>query len=171
MEKQERQPEERPVTDGVRWAHYGAAFLVTAYFVSVALRRVGAYYAPIDGWGVDVFEVSVGVLCMLRYWHGSWRTVRSVATPFPLVLGAACIMWGLGDTALTIESLGGATPPTPSAADGFGLMFFPLCYVAFVLLLRGESKRAEISFGLAAQQQHEGHVAQREEHQAEAVGG
>ena len=145
MEKQERQPEERPVTDGVRWTYYGAAFLVTAYFVSVALRRVGAYYAPIDGWGVDVFEVSVGVLCMLRYWHGSWRTVRSVATPFPLVLGAACIMWGFGDTALTIESLGGATPPTPSAADGFGLMFFPLCYLALVMLLRGDSKGVAIT--------------------------
>ena len=101
MEKQ-GQLEESPVPDGVRRAHYIAAFLLVAYFVSVALRRVGAYYAPIDGWGVDVFEVSVGILCMLRYWHGSWRTVRSVATPFPLVLGAACIMWGFGDTALTL---------------------------------------------------------------------
>jgi methyl-accepting chemotaxis protein len=140
MEKEQSQPEESPVPDGVRWAHYGAAFLLTAYFVSVALRHVGAYYAPIDGWGIDAFEVSVGVLCMLRYRHGSWRTVRSVTTPFPLILGAACIMWGFGDTALTIESLGGATPPTPSAADGFGLMFFPLCYLALVMLLRGESK-------------------------------
>lgn len=140
MERQQGQPEESPVTDGVRWAHYGAAFLVTAYFVSVALRHVGAYYAPIDGWGVDVFEVSVGVLCMLRYRHGSWRTSRSVVTPFPLLLGAACILWGFGDAALTIESLGGATPPTPSAADGFGLMFFPFCFLALVLLLRGESK-------------------------------
>ena len=144
MEKQ-GQLEESPVPDGVRRAHYIAAFLLVAYFVSVALRRVGAYYAPIDGWGVDVFEVSVGILCMLRYWHGSWRTVRSVATPFPLVLGAACIMWGFGDTALTIESLGGATPPTPSAADGFGLMFFPLCYLALVMLLRGDSKGVAIT--------------------------
>jgi methyl-accepting chemotaxis protein len=141
MEKEQGQLEESPVTDGVRWAHYCAAFLVTAYFVSVALRRVGSYYAPIDGWGVDLFEVSVGVLCMRRYWHGSWRAVRSAALLFPLVLGAACVMWGFGDTALTIESLGGATPPTPSAADGFGLMFFPLCYLALVMLLRGESKR------------------------------
>ncbi|HEY5200636.1 MAG TPA: methyl-accepting chemotaxis protein [Acidothermaceae bacterium] len=145
MEREQGQLEETPVTDGVRWAHYAAAFLIAAYFVSVALRHVGSYNAPIDGWGVDLFEISVGVLCMFRYWHGSWRNMRSVVAFFPLVLGAACIMWGFGDTALTIESLGGATPPTPSAADGFGLMFFPLCYVAFVLLLRGESKRAEIT--------------------------
>ena len=144
MEKQ-GQLEESPVPDGVRRAHYIAALLVVAYLVSVAVRRVGSYDAPIDGWGVDVFEVSVGVLCMLRYWHGSWRTVRSVVTPFPLVLGAACIMWGFGDTALTIESLGGATPPTPSAADGFGLMFFPLCYLALVMLLRGDSKGVAIT--------------------------
>ena len=144
MEKQ-GQLQESPVPDGVRRAHYIAAFLVVAYLVSVAVRRVGSYDAPIDGWGVDVFEVSVGALCMLRYWHGSWRTVRSVATPFPLVLGAACIMWGFGDTALTIESLGGATPPTPSAADGFGLMFFPLCYLALVMLLRGDSKGVAIT--------------------------
>ena len=145
MEKEQRQFEDTPVADGVRWAHYFATFLVAAYFVSVALRHVGSYNAPIDGWGVDLFEVSVGVLCMSRYWHGSWRTVRSVVTPFPLMLGAACVMWGFGDTALTIESIGGATPPTPSAADAFGLTFFPLCYLAFVLLLRGESKRAEIT--------------------------
>ncbi|HEY5049255.1 MAG TPA: methyl-accepting chemotaxis protein, partial [Acidothermaceae bacterium] len=140
MEKEQGQVEESPVPDGVRWAHYCAAFLVTAYFVSVAVRRVGSHDAPIDGWGVDLFEVSVGVLCMLRYRHGSWRTARSTVTFFPLILGSACILWGFGDTARTIESLGGATPPTPSAADGFGLMFFPLCYVALVLLLRGESK-------------------------------
>ena len=144
MERQ-GQLEDSTVTDGVRWAHYAAAFLLTAYFVSVALRHVGSYIAPIDGWGVDLFEVAVGVLCMLRYWHGSWRTMQSVVAYFPLVLGAACISWGFGDTALTIESLGGATPSTPSAADGFGLMFFPLCYVALVMLLRGESKRAEVT--------------------------
>jgi methyl-accepting chemotaxis protein len=145
MEQEQDQLEHTPVTDGVRWAHYAAALLVSAYFVSVALRHVGSYIAPIDGWGVDLFEVAVGVLCMLRYWHGSWRRMRSVVAYFPLVLGAACISWGFGDTALTIESLGGRTPPTPSAADGFGLFFFPLCYVAFVLLLRGESKRADIT--------------------------
>jgi methyl-accepting chemotaxis protein len=145
METNQGQPEDTAVSDGVRWAHYGAALLVGAYFLSVALRHVGSYIASIDGWGVDLFEVSVGVLCMLRYRHGAWRTMRSGFTPFPLVLGAACIFWGFGDTALTIESLGGRTPSTPSAADGFGLMFFPLCYVALVMLLRSESKGAAIT--------------------------
>ena len=37
---------------------------------------------------------------------------------------------------LTVESLGGATPPTPSLADAFYVAFFPLCFVAFALLIR-----------------------------------
>jgi methyl-accepting chemotaxis protein len=145
MEKSPAQLEDSRVGSGVRGAHYFAAFIVAAYLISVAARHVGSYNALVDGWGVDVFEVSVGVLCMWRYRHGSWRTIASVARQFPLWLGASCILWGLGDTALTIESFGGANPPTPSAADGLGLMFFPLCYVALVLLLRRESKGIAIT--------------------------
>ncbi|HTC70591.1 MAG TPA: hypothetical protein VK662_13565, partial [Acidothermaceae bacterium] len=145
MDRRQGQLDDSPVGDGVRWAHYCAAFLVTAYFVSVAARRPGSYFAPIDGWGVDLFEISLGALCILRYRHGSWRSIPTATRLFPVLLGAACISWGLGDTALTIESLGGATPPTPSVADGFGLMFFPLCYLALVLLLRRENKGIEIT--------------------------
>ncbi|HEY0870221.1 MAG TPA: methyl-accepting chemotaxis protein [Acidothermaceae bacterium] len=145
MEKSPGQLEDSPVGSGVRWAHYVAALLAAGYLVAVAARHVGSYNALVDGWGVDVFEVSVGVLCMLRFRHGSWRTITSSTRLFPLLLGAACITWGLGDTALTIESFGGATPPTPSAADGFGLMFFPLCYLALAVLLRRDTKGVAIS--------------------------
>ena len=48
---------------------------------------------------------------------------------------------GLGDIVLTIESLGGATPPSPSVADALYLGFFPLAYVALVLMVRGETRR------------------------------
>jgi methyl-accepting chemotaxis protein len=145
MDRHQGQLEDSPVGDGVRWAHYCAALLVTAYFVSVAVRRPGSYFAPIDGWGVDLFEVALGALCILRYRHGSWRAIPTATRLFPVLLGAACISWGLGDTALTVESLGGATPPTPSVADGFGLMFFPLCYLALVVLLRRDSKGIAIT--------------------------
>jgi methyl-accepting chemotaxis protein len=145
MDRHQGQLEDSPVGGGVRWAHYCAALLVTAYFVSVAVRRPGSYFAPIDGWGVDLFEVALGALCILRYRHGSWRAIPTVTRLFPVLLGAACISWGLGDTALTVESLGGATPPTPSVADGFGLMFFPLCYLALVVLLRRDSKGIAIT--------------------------
>ena len=52
------------------------------------------------------------------------------------MLGAACISWALGDVALTIESLGGATASVPSVADGFYVGFFPLCFVSFVMVIR-----------------------------------
>ena len=50
-------------------------------------------------------------------------------------------MWTAGDIALTIESLHGATPPTPSVADIFYVAFYPAAYLALALLLRRESSR------------------------------
>src|ERR1019366_6046047 len=45
-------------------------------------------------------------------------------------------MWALGDVVVTVESLGGATPSVPSLADGSYVWFFPLCYLAFMVLIR-----------------------------------
>ena len=67
--------------------------------------------------------------------------------------------WGLGDVAVTAESLGGATPAVPSLADVFYIGFYPLCCWGLVLLLRGEVEdtaldawmdRAIAGLGLAA---------------------
>jgi len=107
------------------WTFWAASGLVIAFLVSLVLRRAGSYYAPIDGWGVDLFELSMGALCVSRYFEASWQSSRSVTRVFPLVLGAGCILWGLGDVVTTIESLGGATPAVPSPADGFYVGFFP----------------------------------------------
>ncbi len=120
----------------LRWAFRASAALVVAYLVSVILRPNGSYYAPVDGWGVDVFELSMGVVCIRRFFDPTWRASHSAARVFPLVLGAACISWGLGDVARTIESLGGATPSVPSVADGFYVGFYPLCFASFVMVIR-----------------------------------
>ena len=58
-----------------------------------------------------------------------------------LTLGIGLLAWTLGDISLTIESLGGATPPTPSMADIFYLAFYPVAYVGVVLLMRREIHR------------------------------
>jgi two-component system sensor histidine kinase/response regulator len=113
-----------------------SAALVVAFIVSLVVRAAGADYAPVDDWGVDVFELAMGGLCIWRYADRSWRSTASVAKAFPLVLGVACLAWGLGDVALTIESLGGANAPVPSVADGFYVAFFPLCFVSFVMVIR-----------------------------------
>ena len=45
----------------------------------------------------------------------------------------------------TIQSLGGATPPSPSIADGFYLTFYPVTYFALMLLLRSSVKRFSLA--------------------------
>ena len=90
----------------VRTAFWVASALVVAFLVSLVVRETGSYYLPVDGWGVDLFELSMGALCVLRYFDRSWRA-ESTTSVLPLVLGAACIAWALGDIALTVESFGG----------------------------------------------------------------
>jgi two-component system sensor histidine kinase/response regulator len=49
---------------------------------------------------------------------------------------------------VTIESLGGASVPTPSVADGFYVVFFPLCYLSFMLLIRRGNDRSLVATSL-----------------------
>ncbi len=115
---------------------YGTLGLVLlAYIVYGLARPSGAYSTPIDGWGVDAFELIAASLCLvcgLR--HGRRDRVA-------ILFGLALIVWALGDVVITIESLGGATPPTPSLADAFYLSFFPLSYVALALFVRGDARQ------------------------------
>ena len=122
--------------------------MVFAFVVSLIVRPIGSYVTPVDGWGVNAFELLIGVLCLARYFEGSWRSSSSAARLFPLVMGVACLSWALGDIALTIESLGGANPPTPSVADGFYVCFFLLCFLGFALLIRRGNKSSLVSISL-----------------------
>ncbi len=131
----------------VRTAFWVASALVVAFLVSLVVRETGSYYLPVDGWGVDLFELSMGALCVLRYFDRSWRA-ESTTSVLPLVLGAACIAWALGDIALTVESFGGATPAVPSVADGFYVLFYPFCFVAFMMLIRRGTARSQIATSL-----------------------
>ena len=58
----------------VRWLFALAAVLVVAFTVSLVVRPIGSYVTPVDGWGVDAFELLIGVLCLARYFEGSWRS-------------------------------------------------------------------------------------------------
>ncbi|MGH2867188.1 MAG: putative bifunctional diguanylate cyclase/phosphodiesterase [Solirubrobacteraceae bacterium] len=111
------------------------AVVLLAYIAFVAVRPAGHELTVIDGWGVDAFELLAAALCVAA----GLRHGRIAAAP--LALGLALAAWGAGDLVLTIESLGGAQPPSPSLADGFYLAFFPLSYVATVLFIRGETRR------------------------------
>jgi diguanylate cyclase len=131
-------PGYRPLRLGQRRTHapmlplaYGALGLALfAYLVSLIVRPTGSYSTLLDGWLVDGFET---ILCLLAFARALRASSRRA---LPLALGGAMLSWTLGDVALTIESLGGATPSTPSVADAFYLAFYPLAYLALVLLMR-----------------------------------
>jgi PAS domain S-box-containing protein len=120
----------------VRVTFVVATVLVGVYLVWLFVRPVGSYNTAVDGWGVSVFEILMGALCALRYYDPRWRAAGSTMGVLPLVIGAACASWGLGDLVLTIESLGGRSVSVPSLADIFYVGFFPLCYLGFMSPIR-----------------------------------
>src|SRR5271165_1462223 len=85
--------------------------LLGLYLLYLLFGRSDQYSSLIDGWSVTGFEIVASLLCLAR--GLSRRRGRIV----PLALGAALLSWSIGDFALTAESLGGATPSTPSVAD------------------------------------------------------
>ncbi len=119
----------------VRSAYALMGLLLLAYLVLLVVRPSEARSIAIAGWTVGLFELAAGLLCIDA---GLRRpTTRAV----PVILGCALVSWSLGAIVLTIESAGGGRPPVPSVADAFYLAFFPLAYVALVLLIRGEVRR------------------------------
>ena len=93
----------------------------------------------LDGWGVDAFELVASGLCILRAL--TLQRGRSAVA----LLGIGLLSWTIGDLVLTVESAGGATPPTPSLADLFYLCFYPLTYVGLMLLVRRQIKRLRVA--------------------------
>jgi len=113
------------------WAGYGLLGLFLAGFlVSLIVRRPDQDLATLDGWLQGGIEFFATVFCFVA--AARRRRDRAI----PLVLGGALLAWTLGDITLTLQSIGGATPPTPSLADAFDLAFYPLTYVALVLVMR-----------------------------------
>jgi len=106
-----------------------------AIYLVLIVRPGGDDSTLINGWGVDLFELCASALCILSGLR------RSSGRAVPILLGVGFLFWCTGDTVLTVESLGGATPSSPSLADAFYLCFFPLAYVALVVFVRGETRQ------------------------------
>jgi diguanylate cyclase (GGDEF)-like protein len=109
--------------------------LLVAYFVSLIIRGTDQSSELVDGWLVAAFEIVASILCIARAF-GS-RHGRAV----PLTLGLGVLSWSLGDLFLTIQSTGGGSPPVPSISDLFWVSFYPIVYVALVLLMRRHIKK------------------------------
>jgi len=104
--------------------------LLAVYIVSVMVRGASHQFTWLDGWSVTGFELVASLLCITK------GLERRPGRAVPLILGFSLLSWTIGDFFLTVESLGGNTPPTPSAADAFYLLFYPLAYVATVMLMQ-----------------------------------
>ncbi|MEO8897616.1 MAG: bifunctional diguanylate cyclase/phosphodiesterase [Candidatus Dormibacter sp.] len=123
-----------PAPLGVRVVYAVLGLVLAAYLVSLLLRDPTQSIHLVDGWGVAAFEVVASALCL-------WRAATSRRRAVPLLLGIGILFWSLGDAALAAESAGGATPSVPSLADLFYLGFYPIVYVALVLLTRKHLNR------------------------------
>ncbi len=118
------------------YALYGLlGLLLVAYLVTLIVRPAARESLLLNGWGSSAFEILASLLALLR--GATTRRNRIV----PLALGAGMLMWGLGDVVVTFASRHGATPASPSAADAFYLLFFPLAYLALVLMVRRDALR------------------------------
>jgi PAS domain S-box-containing protein len=112
--------------------------LLVGYLLFLILRTSWAFSPLLDGWLVVAFEAVASGLCVASLLRR--RIHRRVA----VLLGIACFAWTIGDLAVTVESLGGATPPMPSVADAFYLGFYPLALMAMYLYVREEMRRGHV---------------------------
>ena len=106
--------------------------LLAGYLISLWARPDHQYVPWLDGGLVCGIELAASAMCLTR----GFVERRGRAAAF--VLGAALLSWSLGDVVINVQSLGGATPPSPSLADVFYLSFYPLAYIAVMLFVRGE---------------------------------
>ena len=112
----------------VEWAGWStlalSGLVVVAYLVSLLLRPAGSYWTWLDGWVVCGLELVASGVCLAR------SLVRRPGRLTALFLGLSLLAWTVGDIVLTVQSIGGAEPPSPSVADVFYIAFYPLALVA-----------------------------------------
>jgi diguanylate cyclase (GGDEF)-like protein len=123
-----------PAPTWVRGAYVALGAVLAVYFASLLIRGPSQQVNLIDGWGVATFEFVASCLCL-------WRAVTSRRKTIPLLLGLGILSWSIGDAVLASESAGGGTPAVPSLADLFYLGFYPIVYIALVLLTRKHLNR------------------------------
>jgi hypothetical protein len=121
---------------GIKLTYGLLAVMLVAYVVDLVLGGPGGSYPDWPaGWGVDAFEVVAGLLVVAR------GVLRPHDRRYALLLGAACCAWSIGDFAMTAETLNGATPATLSLANYPWAGFFPLAYVAVMVLMQRDVKK------------------------------
>ena len=117
------------------WALYALLVpLVGIYVLSVVVRRGASSNAAFDGWGVAALELLASGACLARL-AASKAPLRGRG--FVLALGTGLLSWSIGDSIAATRFSG----PPPVASELCYLGFYPLAYVAIVLLMRQEVSR------------------------------
>ncbi len=120
------------------WLWVTFAVLVAALNVYTALLvfvPASDDWLWLGGWANCGVELVASTLCIAR------GLVSPRGRGAAVVLGLSLLSWTVGDIVLTVESLGGATPSTPSPADAFYVAFYPLAYAGVLLFMRGKVGR------------------------------
>lgn len=134
-----RQGEGAPRALGITITYGVLGAVLAAYVVMLVVFRNSSESSFLNNWAIDGFEVVVALLCIARAFIGG--PLRPVA----ITLGAGLLAWSLGDVLWSAETLGGGNPTTPSPADLFYLLFYPLACVAIILLMRVEVRKQPLT--------------------------
>ncbi|HET8980408.1 MAG TPA: methyl-accepting chemotaxis protein [Solirubrobacteraceae bacterium] len=121
---------------GIKATYAALAVALVAYIISLLVRGPnGPSPVWLDGWGTSAFELVASLLILARAY------ARPHDRKYALWLGIGCVSWSIGDFAMTAETLGGATPATISVANFWWAGFFPLAYVAVMVLMQRDVRK------------------------------
>jgi diguanylate cyclase len=120
------------------WAVYGIAAVCVLVYLVLLASHGGQTWPWLDNWAVPGFEIVLSALCFLR------AAVKRRGRLIAVLLGIGLLCWSLGDLVLAIESSSG-NPPTPSWADLFYLLFYPVTYAGLMLRVGPQVKRWAVS--------------------------
>jgi diguanylate cyclase (GGDEF)-like protein len=126
--------------DVVAWAVLALlGFVVLGIFASVLVRPTGSYWTWLDGWVICAVELTASGVCIAR------ALVDRPGRLAALFLGLSLLSWTVGDCILTVQSIGGATPPSPSWSDLFYILFYPFAYAALIFFMRGQTNQFQVT--------------------------
>ena len=120
---------------GVKFFYGVCGAAVLAYTCLLFARGNGVGWTWLDGWGVASFEMLMSVMIIARAF------VSRKNSRYCLFLGLGGLAWALGDFAMTIETLHGATPATLSPANFLWYGFFPLAYLGVMMLMQRDVQK------------------------------
>ena len=104
-----------------------ACVLQFTLHVSPSLQHFVVY------WLYNGLVIAAGLVCIWRGWSGRSERLAWI------LIGAAVVSWGVGNTIWTFVYVALPSPPYPSVADAFWLAVYPPFYVALLLLLHSRS--------------------------------